>query len=61
MTKEERIEFINYAWKDDYGRLASYNENIPKVIDWLNAHHFDYHGFIPKSLAIEAPERMYIL
>ena len=29
------------------------------VFDWLNAHHFDYRGLIPKCLAIEAPEGMY--
>lgn len=25
----------------------------PEQIDWLNAHHFDYRGLIPKGLAIE--------
>ena len=29
------------------------------VIDWLNAHHFDYRGLITMGLAIEAPEDMY--
>jgi hypothetical protein len=32
-----------------------------KLIDWLNAHHFDYRGLIDKGLAIEAPEGMYNL
>ena len=65
MTKEEKI---------DYERLCSYcleqdtvNYNITTldrtqlvyVIDWLNAHHFDYRGLIEKGLAIEAPEGMY--
>lgn len=31
---------------------------IPNI-DWLNAHHFDYRGLIPKGLALEAPEGMY--
>ena len=61
MTEEERIESLEFAWEDDYGRLASYNENIPKYIDWLNAHHFDYRGLIEKGLAIEAPNGMYNL
>ena len=26
------------------------------IIDWLNAHHFDYHGLINKGLAIEVTE-----
>jgi hypothetical protein len=56
MTEEERIESLDFAWKDDYGRLASYDENIPKYIDWLNAHHFDYRGLIEKGLAIEINE-----
>lgn len=30
-----------------------------KLIDWLNAHHFDYRGLIEKGLALEAPEGMY--
>ena len=29
------------------------------IIDWLNAHHFDYHGLITKNLAFEAPKGMY--
>lgn len=59
MTEEERIESLEFAWIDDYGRLASYNENIPKYIDWLNKKMFDYRGLIPMSLAFEAPEGMY--
>lgn len=59
ITEEERIESLNYAWTDDYGRLASYDENISKYIDWLNAHHFDFRNLIEKGLALEAPEGMY--
>lgn len=29
------------------------------IIDWLNAHHFDYRGLIEKGLALEAPKGMY--
>lgn len=28
-------------------------------VDWLNAHHFDYRGLIPKGLALEALKDMY--
>ena len=35
------------------------NVEFIKVIDWLNAHHFDYRGLIEKGLALEAPEGMY--
>ena len=59
MTEEEKIESLEFAWEDDYGRLASYEENIPKYIDWLNKKMFDYRGLIPKGLALEALEGMY--
>ena len=38
-----------------------YDELISSIgcFDWLNAHHFDYRGLIPKGLANEAPEGMY--
>lgn len=42
----------------DYGRISRIDE-ISKLIDWLNAHHFDYRGLIEKGLAFEAQEGMY--
>jgi len=30
-----------------------------EIYDWMNAHHLDYRGLIPKGLALEAPEDMY--
>lgn len=33
--------------------------NFSGVVDWLNAHHFDYRGLIPMGLALEAKEEMY--
>ena len=54
MTEDEKREyqaFFNY-----YG--VEYPE---EYIDWLNAHHFDYRGFIEKGLALEALEGMYNL
>lgn len=29
------------------------------IVDWLNAHHFDFRNLIGKGLALEAPEEMY--
>ena len=42
-------------------RTIWYDEIISsiEIFDWLNAHHFDYRGLIPKGLALEAPEGMY--
>lgn len=34
-------------------------DEITEIIDWLNAHHFDWRGLIPKGLAVEAEEGMY--
>ena len=41
-----------------YGRISRIDE-ISKLIDWLNSHHFDCRGLIEKNLALEAPEGMY--
>jgi hypothetical protein len=49
MTPDDFVEDVGV-----YGAIHS----IP-VIDWLNAHHFDYRGLIKKGLALEAPEGMY--
>lgn len=32
---------------------------IPRYINWLNEHHFDYSGLIEKGLALEAPNDLY--
>ena len=31
-------------------------DNVTSYLDWLNAHHFDFRGLIPKGLAIEVTE-----
>jgi len=68
MTEEERKE-VNNLIKDNrpnpYGKInnkgmdglfSSVAVTSSILIDWLNAHHFDYHGLIEKGLAIEANE-----
>lgn len=62
MTEEEKDEFAKFACVNLCpmmltDKLTLDNEN--KMFDWLNAHHFDYHGLIEKGLALEAPEDMY--
>ena len=73
MTEEERKEYESIFSIGEYscgGSLEgkeyeyindSYDDVTQSVflIDWLNAHHFDYRGLIDKGLALEAPEDMY--
>ena len=60
MTKEEAREYNPlYAENEngnEYDDLLQYSE----LLDWLNAHHFDYRLLIEDNLALEAPEGMYI-
>lgn len=71
MTEEERKEIeelikshkpspdgiINNKGMDNL--LFSVSSTSGYLIDWLNAHHFDYRGLIEKGLALEAPKDMY--
>lgn len=73
MTKEEKKELsarwlwtrcfdnINLAYLCDSAKdyVACSSGEYFELQDWLNAHHFDYRGLIPKGLAIEAPKDMY--
>jgi hypothetical protein len=68
MTKEEfdEYEIANEMDTAESSKAIRKNLNREKHIsswyhgvDWLNAHHFDYRGLIPKGLALEAKEGMY--
>lgn len=71
MTDEEKIEFrgfITWTFDCDYQTntlkgVLNGNEIetdlIAELYDWLNAHHLDWRGLIPKGLALEAPKDMY--
>lgn len=63
MTKEEKYIYRHMlgATLNSEGEsiMFVYVEDFPIVIDWLNAHHFDYRGLIEKGLALEAPKDMY--
>jgi hypothetical protein len=65
MTFEERSfclkrGTIGYDENDKIFDVYPYGlEKTIEVIDFLNAHHFDYRGLIEKGLALEAPEGMY--
>lgn len=55
MTEEERKEHNLHR----LSKWSTYSEYCANVLDWLNAHHFDYRGLIERGLALEAPEEMY--
>jgi len=59
MTEEEKLDYTSidnraYCCPQDFAHIPATDR-----IDWLNVHHFDYHGLIEKGLALEAPEGMY--
>ena len=65
MTEEEKVEYYNTMDKEtqrnypnscDFSESVYYSNTI-KTFDWLNVHHFDYRGLIPKGLAIEVTEK----
>lgn len=51
MTEEEQKEYHTTFRAEIYPRGFVYVESI-RSFDWLNAHHFDYRGLIPKGLAL---------
>ena len=71
MTEEERKELNNrlpYKCEIEIDELGDLyfdskeslffdTELISDIIDWLNAHHFDYRGLIDKGLAIAVTEK----
>ena len=61
MTEEEKEspQYSNYLFSFLVRGIDVQLLNYVDIIDWLNAHHFDYRGLIEKGLAYEAPEGMY--
>ena len=52
MTEEERKEHNSHR----LSKWSTYSEYCANIVDWLNAHHFDYRGLIEKGLAIAVTE-----
>lgn len=57
MTMDEEKEYFSFYFFEN----NCFNNTIGayKLLDWLNAHHFDYKGLIEKGLALQAPDGMY--
>ena len=58
MTEEEDKEFA-LLQVNTHNSGFLYAIDAANMINWLNAHHFDYRGLIEKGLALEAAEGMY--
>ena len=65
MTEEEK-QMMDNLWKDnnnlvfaDPAEVRRYKFYDISVVDFLNAHHFDYRGLIEKGLAIKTLKGMY--
>ena len=61
MTEEEYNELkelSSYYGLAPFEDIHNWTPNY-ELIGWLNAHHFDYRGLIPKGLAIEAQPEIY--
>lgn len=58
MSWEGCNHVINYSVKHGFQFVEITSFTI-EILNWLNAHHFDYRGLIEKGLALEAPEDMY--
>jgi hypothetical protein len=59
MTEEERKEYELLANHCIVTSIGFAHLEAQMLINWLNAHHFDYRGLIPMGLALEAPAEMY--
>lgn len=61
MTEEEKKEFIKVLVKSQDCSYEN-NESATTIVnDWYLSKGFDVRGLIPKRLALEAPEDMYII
>lgn len=69
MTEEEKREIYEWLVENDVDWFDFSKLRLDEIlisfdsswllVDWLNAHHFDYRGLIEKGLALAAPEGMY--
>lgn len=54
MTEEEKVIYEDLCYSVIQSLAKNMQSELNKLINWLNAHHFDYRGLIEKGLAIDA-------
>jgi len=69
MTEDEKREIYDWLVENDVDWFDFIKLRLDEIlisfdsswllVNWLNAHHFDYRGLIERGIAIEAPEEMY--
>ena len=54
MTEEQKVIYGDLCYSIIQSLAKNMQSELNELINWLNAHHFDYRGLIEKRLAIDA-------
>ena len=54
MTEEQKVIYGDLCYSIIQSLVKNMQSELNELINWLNAHHFDYRGLIEKGLAIDA-------
>ena len=54
MTEEQKVIYGDLCYSVIQSLANNMQSELNELINWLNAHHFDYRGLIEKGLAIDA-------
>ena len=54
MTDEQKVIYGDLCYSVIQSLANNMQSELNELINWLNAHHFDYRGLIEKSLALDA-------
>ena len=54
MTEEQKVIYGDLCYSIIQSLAKNMQPELNELINWLNAHHFDYRGLIEKGLAIDA-------
>ena len=54
MTEEQKVIYGDLCYSIIQSLAKNMQSELNELINWLNAHHFDYRGIIEKGLAIDA-------